>query len=130
MQIAAIRHSDSDALGSIGEALTDAGLEYRYFDLFAGEAGPGHLPGSAVAGQSAGRAGFPQCREGYSWYPVFWRGEVREDSLLCGLGDRNTIFQWHGETFELPAGAVQFHLEVSPLARAIFGRWACLVSQA
>jgi len=30
-----------------------------------------------------------------------------DDPLFAGLRGRHTVFQWHGDTFELPAGAVQ-----------------------
>jgi GMP synthase-like glutamine amidotransferase len=67
------------------------------------------------------------------WYPVYWT-EAGRESLQ--LGDPETVFHWHGETFELPEGAellgysdrcrhqayrvgkniygFQFHLEVTP----------------
>ncbi len=70
------------------------------------------------------------------WYPVFWTGAAARDSMFAGLSGSDTVFHWHGETFDLPAGAawlarseacrhqafrwgsniygVQFHLEVTP----------------
>ena len=69
--------------------------------------------------------------------------EGREDPLFAGLDDRLVSLQWHGDTFDLPAGAVrlarseqvpnqafrageraygiQFHLEVT---RQMAGEWA------
>ena len=69
------------------------------------------------------------------WYPVSWLPEASQDPLFEGLRDPETLFHWHGETFDLPPGAVwlarsqacrnqafrtgsahglQFHLEVTP----------------
>lgn len=69
------------------------------------------------------------------WAPVTWRNEARADPLFRGLTAPEVLFHWHGETFDLPAGAawlassgacphqafrsgtaygLQFHLEVTP----------------
>lgn len=76
------------------------------------------------------------------WYPVSWTEEARRDRLFGGLTQPETVFHWHGETFDLPPGAVwlaeseacrnqafrlgtniyglQFHLEVTP---EMIGEW-------
>ncbi len=46
------------------------------------------------------------------WYPVRLTDEGRCDPLLRHLGDCEHIFQWHGDTFSIPEGAV--HLASSP----------------
>ncbi|HEX4610586.1 MAG TPA: type 1 glutamine amidotransferase [Urbifossiella sp.] len=70
------------------------------------------------------------------WFPVRLRPEARRSPASAGWPDSFTPFHWHGETFDLPAGAthlvgtdvcpnqafeyagravgVQFHLEVAP----------------
>ena len=70
------------------------------------------------------------------WFPVDWTEAARRDPLLAGLSGPETVFHWHGETFDLPRGAewlaqsdrcrhqafragagvygFQFHLEVTP----------------
>ena len=70
------------------------------------------------------------------WYPITWTGAASRDTLLAGLGGQETVFHWHGETFDMPGGAellasseqcrhqafrwgacvygLQFHLEVTP----------------
>ena len=70
------------------------------------------------------------------WYPITWTEAASRDALLSGLAGEETVFHWHGETFDLPAGAellasshacrnqafrwgesvyaFQFHLEVTP----------------
>lgn len=70
------------------------------------------------------------------WFPVRWTEPAARDTVFHGLTGPETVFHWHGETFELPAGAewlaysagcrhqafrlgkkvygIQFHLEVTP----------------
>ena len=69
------------------------------------------------------------------WFEVEFTGAAARDSLFAGLS-KETVFHWHGETFDLPEGAellassrdcthqayrlgshlygLQFHLEVTP----------------
>src|SRR6185436_13599696 len=41
------------------------------------------------------------------WYDLETTPQARDDAVLGHLGDRAPVFQWHGQTFDLPAGAVQ-----------------------
>ncbi len=41
------------------------------------------------------------------WAPVDFIG-VGVDALLAGISARETVLHWHGDTFELPAGAQRF----------------------
>ena len=41
------------------------------------------------------------------WYPLQLAPEAVDDRLLAGCGPQLTVFQWHGDTFELPRGAVR-----------------------
>jgi GMP synthase-like glutamine amidotransferase len=76
------------------------------------------------------------------WTPISMTAHGQLDSLLGYLPERATVFQWHREGFELPAGAIrlassvhyenqafrlgkniyglQFHLEVTP---AMIDKW-------
>ncbi len=76
------------------------------------------------------------------WYPVSVTDEGRSDPLLGHLDGTEQIFQWHGDTFDIPEGAMrlassphcanqafrygdkvyglQFHLEVD---EAMIARW-------
>lgn len=70
------------------------------------------------------------------WAPVYWTEAAKTDPLFGGFPSPETVFHWHGETFDLPEGAqllaysdacrrqafriagnvygLQFHLEVTP----------------
>lgn len=70
------------------------------------------------------------------WFALEFTPACATDRLFAGIGPHETLFQWHGETFELPPGAellastnacknqafrvrdnvygLQFHLEVTP----------------
>jgi GMP synthase-like glutamine amidotransferase len=70
------------------------------------------------------------------WYPIQWTAAAARDRLHQGLEAPETVFHWHGETFDLPPGAellassevcrnqayrvgmnvygLQYHLEVTP----------------
>lgn len=70
------------------------------------------------------------------WEPITFKDSALRDPLFTGLTGAEVIFHWHGETFDLPAGAellassaacrnqafrvgdriygLQFHLEVTP----------------
>jgi GMP synthase (glutamine-hydrolysing) len=39
------------------------------------------------------------------WYDIEPTAAAAQDSLFAGLPARQVVFQWHGETFDLPAGA-------------------------
>lgn len=49
------------------------------------------------------------------WYPLALTPAGARDPLMAALGRTGTTFQWHGDTFTLPKGAV--HLARSPLCR-------------
>lgn len=49
------------------------------------------------------------------WYPLKLTDEGRSDALLGHLEAEETVFQWHGDMFDIPAGAA--HLAASPLCR-------------
>jgi GMP synthase-like glutamine amidotransferase len=79
------------------------------------------------------------------WYPVRLTAAGRQAALFAGLPPEFPVFQWHGDTFALPEGAVllaegetcanqafvyggcvwalQFHLEVTP---EMVANWAAI----
>ena len=52
------------------------------------------------------------CKE-IGWYPIELTGPTQEDALFQGCAVEQTVYQFHGDTFTLPQGAV--HLARSPL---------------
>ena len=79
------------------------------------------------------------------WAPVYWTEQTAADPLFDGFSHPETVFHWHGETFDLPYGAerlaysdacanqafriagnvyaLQFHPEVTP---AIIEDWCAI----
>lgn len=51
----------------------------------------------------------------FGWCEVQVRGEGGKDPVLSSVGERFPIFQWHGDTFTLPEGAV--HLAENAVTR-------------
>jgi len=41
------------------------------------------------------------------WFPVSWTEEARASRMLDFLPTMSEAFHWHGETFEIPSGAVR-----------------------
>ena len=39
------------------------------------------------------------------WFPLHFTGAASGDPLFHGLAQRETVFHWHGDTFDLPDGA-------------------------
>ncbi len=91
--------------------------------------------GSQLIARALGAAVRRNSVKEIGWYDLHFTEAAAGDSLFDGL-ERETVFHWHGETFDLPAGAVllarsdrcahqayrigeriyglQFHLEVTP----------------
>ena len=92
--------------------------------------------GAQLLARAAGARVYPNGRKEIGWYEVFRTPSGEADPLLGELEARQTVFHWHGETFDLPRGAewlaysdacrhqafrlgtnaygLQFHLEVTP----------------
>jgi len=94
--------------------------------------------GSQLVAKSLGARVYRNPVKEIGWYPVCWTEAGARDFSLDGP---ETLFQWHGETFDLPPGAellaysdgcrhqafrvgniygLQFHLEVTP---EMIGDW-------
>jgi GMP synthase (glutamine-hydrolysing) len=71
--------------------------------------------GSQLLAKALGARVYASGVKEIGWYEIEIRPEAAADPLFAGSGPRETVFQWHGDTFDLPEGAV--HLAASPLCR-------------
>ncbi|MEE8450831.1 MAG: gamma-glutamyl-gamma-aminobutyrate hydrolase family protein [Thermoguttaceae bacterium] len=62
--------------------------------------------GSQLLAKALGAAVRPSPVKEIGWYPLQLTPEAQEDRLLTRCTRDQTVFQWHGDTFDLPAGAV------------------------
>ena len=62
--------------------------------------------GSQLLAAAAGAKVFRGQRKEIGWFPVRMQPEASNDPLLKPLPSEATVFHWHGDTFELPKGAV------------------------
>jgi len=92
--------------------------------------------GAQLVARALGALVYPNGEKEIGWFRLRWTDAARADTLFRGLPDPQVVFQWHGETFDLPPGAqhlaysevcrnqafraggniygIQFHLEVTP----------------
>jgi GMP synthase (glutamine-hydrolysing) len=152
-----LRHMPHEPGGTLETALSNAGLTFRYVDLF--REVPARLPleeasglivlggamnvdqtdqypfltcdvqwieqamarempllgiclGAQLLAKTLGAKVYPGRRKEIGWYSVEWTTAAADDPLLAQRGTQ-TVFQWHGDTFDLPAGAI--HLARSPV---------------
>lgn len=92
--------------------------------------------GSQLIAKALGGKVYKNSSKEIGWFDVHLTDAGRHDPLLSGLEGSETVFHWHGETFDLPEGAawlaysdatrhqayrvgsktygLQFHLEVTP----------------
>lgn len=69
--------------------------------------------GAQLIADAAGAAVYPNEQKEIGWFPVTRAAAAPPDGPLAGiLPVRVLAFHWHGETFDLPAGAI--HLASSP----------------
>ena len=62
--------------------------------------------GAQLLAKSLGARVYPNRVKEIGWYEVELIAPA-DDPLFGGLRGRQTVFQWHGDTFELPSGALQ-----------------------
>jgi GMP synthase (glutamine-hydrolysing) len=96
--------------------------------------------GAQLIADVLGASVHPNPEKEIGWFPVFRTPEAMRLPIADQLPDHQEVFHWHGDTFELPAGAVhllrsdqckhqaflyenrvlalQFHLETTPESAA------------
>jgi GMP synthase (glutamine-hydrolysing) len=92
--------------------------------------------GAQLIAKAAGARVYRNPSKEIGWFDVHLTESGAGDPLFAGVGSNETVFHWHGETFDLPKGAhwlaysdrcrqqafrigraiygLQFHLEVTP----------------
>lgn len=63
--------------------------------------------GAQLVAKALGAEVVPCAVKEIGWYPIELTPQAAEDRLFAGCGPAVTVFQWHGDTFELPPGAVR-----------------------
>lgn len=63
--------------------------------------------GAQLLAAAAGSRVYPGARPEIGWEPVSLTMEGRQDPVLSPLAQLAAVFHWHGETFDLPPGALR-----------------------
>ncbi|VAV84630.1 Glutamine amidotransferase, class I [hydrothermal vent metagenome] len=62
--------------------------------------------GSQLLAAAAGARVYSGAVKEIGWYPLYINSEGKADRILEGLPSEIEVFQWHGDTFDVPGGAV------------------------
>ncbi len=83
--------------------------EMRLIQEFADKGTPilGICLGAQLIAESLGGKVYKGNRKEIGWYRLYFTGEGRKEKLFKTMPDVSVVFQWHGDTFELPDGAVR-----------------------
>ncbi len=63
--------------------------------------------GAQLIAEALGGRVYKGERKEIGWYRIYLTGDGRRDPLFSSMPDVPIVFQWHGDTFELPEGAVR-----------------------
>jgi GMP synthase (glutamine-hydrolysing) len=69
--------------------------------------------GAQLIAKTLGATVYPNREKEIGWYDVTPTNNAKEDPLLAQFGGTEKIFQWHGDTFDIPKSAA--HLALSAL---------------
>ena len=79
--------------------------------------------GSQLIAEVSGAKVYPNKEKEIGWWPVQKVAQANELSLTAALPDELMTFHWHGDTFDLPAGATHlFATAVCPHQGYLLGR--------
>ncbi len=67
--------------------------------------------GAQLLAKAMGAKVYPNAVKEIGWYEIELEPAAADDVLFAGSAARETVFQWHGDTFDLPPGAA--HLALS-----------------
>ncbi len=142
--------SDADALIVLGGSMSanddlvylHSEIEHIRAAILGAKPVLGVCLGAQLTARALGARVYPNAVKEIGWSPVAFTPAAARDPLFNGLDGSETIFHWHGETFDLPPGAellatssgcphqafrlgdriygLQFHLEATP---AIIRQW-------
>ena len=62
--------------------------------------------GSQLIAEVLGAKVYPNKKKEIGWYPVSLTEEARKNEILKSFPEEITVMHWHGDTFNLPAGAI------------------------
>lgn len=62
--------------------------------------------GAQLLARSLDRRVYSNAVKEIGWYEIELLPAALDDPLFAGSASRETVFEWHGDTFDLPAGAV------------------------
>ena len=79
--------------------------------IAAGKSVVGVCLGAQLIAAALGARVYRNAHREIGWFPIQLTQQARTLDLLDGLPAEQTVFHWHGDTFDLPAGAV--HLATS-----------------
>ena len=63
--------------------------------------------GAQLMAKAAGAKVTKGKKKEIGWYPLHITDEAMKDTVFCSLPKEVEVFQWHGDTFDLPKGAVR-----------------------
>lgn len=62
--------------------------------------------GSQLLAKAVGGDVYKGKKKEIGWYKIRLTDEGKKDGLFIGLPDEFTVFQWHGDTFDIPEGSI------------------------
>lgn len=77
--------------------------------------------GAQLIAKALGQQVFPNSIQEVGWHPIQMTSEAAKDPHFKNFPNKIAVFHWHGDTFNLPQGAV--HLAKTPRCAAQAFRW-------
>lgn len=78
--------------------------------------------GSQLIAEVLGAKVYPNHQKEIGWFEVMLSDKARDLNLLKGFEEQFTVFHWHGDTYDIPAGSTQlFSSAVTPNQAFLYG---------